>query len=361
MQSTELDTLQLINSLNTALVMVDSKLVIVYANHAGEALFETGRKQLVGHPLPEFFLPGTIETTRLKAAIRKGEDFTENEIKLAFRDNRYVSADLTVTNIQIDGAPRLLFEVKKIDQQKRISRENLQNAQHYAARELVRGLAHEIKNPLGGIRGAAQLLEKELSDEHKEFTRMIIEQSDRLRSLVDRLLGPNSLPRFEWSNVHQALEKVRSLMRVDSENPITMVRDYDPSIPPLMLDPDMIQQAVLNIVRNSVQALHESNTPHPEIRLVTRIERQMTIQTKRHPLVAKIKIVDNGPGIPAEIKDTLFYPMVTSKQNGSGLGLSISQTLINHHGGKIDVDSYPGHTEFVIYIPINRKETDDDE
>ena len=115
MQSTELDTLQLINSLNTALVMVDSKLVIVYANHAGEALFETGRKQLVGHPLPEFFLPGTIETTRLKAAIRKGEDFTENEIKLAFRDNRYVSADLTVTNIQIDGAPRLLFEVKKID------------------------------------------------------------------------------------------------------------------------------------------------------------------------------------------------------------------------------------------------------
>jgi two-component system nitrogen regulation sensor histidine kinase GlnL len=225
----------------------------------------------------------------------------------------------------------------------------------------VRGLAHEIKNPLGGIRGAAQLLEKELTEEHKEFTRMIIEQSDRLRNLVDRLLGPNSLPRFEESNVHQALEKIRSLMRFDSDNPITIVRDYDPSIPPLMLDPDMIQQAVLNIVRNSVQALTESQTPNPEIRLVTRIERQMTIQTKRHALVAKIKIIDNGPGIPAEIKDTLFYPMVTSKQNGSGLGLSISQTLINHHGGKIDVDSYPGHTEFVIYIPIDRKETDDDE
>jgi two-component system nitrogen regulation sensor histidine kinase GlnL len=161
--------------------------------------------------------------------------------------------------------------------------------------------------------------------------------------------------------VHQALEKIRSLMRFDSDNPITIVRDYDPSIPPLMLDPDMIQQAVLNIVRNSVQALTESQTPNPQIRLITRIERQMTIQTKRHALVAKIKIIDNGPGIPAEVKDTLFYPMVTSKQNGSGLGLSISQTLINHHGGKIDVDSYPGHTEFVIYIPIDRKETDDDE
>jgi len=266
MHSTELETQQLINSLNTALVMVDNKLTIVYANHAGEALFETGLKQLIGHPLQDFFLPGTIETTRLKAAIRKGEDFTENEIKLAFRDNRYVSADLTVTNLHFEDGPRLLFEVKKIDQQKRISRENLQNAQHYAARELVRGLAHEIKNPLGGIRGAAQLLEKELSEEHKEFTRMIIEQSDRLRNLVDRLLGPNSLPRFEESNVHQALEKIRSLMRFDSDNPITIVRDYDPSIPPLLLDPDMIQQAVLNIVRNSVQALNESQTPHPEIR-----------------------------------------------------------------------------------------------
>ena len=361
MHSTELETQQLINSLNTALVMVDNKLTIVYANHAGEALFETGLKQLIGHPLQDFFLPDTIETTRLKAAIRKGEDFTENEIKLAFRDNRYVSADLTVTNLHFEDGPRLLFEVKKIDQQKRISRETLQNAQHYAARELVRGLAHEIKNPLGGIRGAAQLLEKELIDEHKEFTSMIIEQSDRLRNLVDRLLGPNSLPRFEESNVHQALEKIRSLMRFDSDNPITIVRDYDPSIPPLMLDPDMIQQAVLNIVRNSVQALTESQTPNPQIRLITRIERQMTIQTKRHALVAKIKIIDNGPGIPAEVKDTLFYPMVTSKQNGSGLGLSISQTLINHHGGKIDVDSYPGHTEFVIYIPIDRKETDDDE
>lgn len=161
--------------------------------------------------------------------------------------------------------------------------------------------------------------------------------------------------------MHQALEQVRSLMRVDSETPITIIRDYDPSIPPLMIDADMIQQAVLNIVRNSIQALTESETPNPQIRLVTRIERQMTIQGNRHALIAKIKVIDNGPGIPSDIKDTLFYPMVSSKQNGSGLGLSISQTLINHHGGKIDVESHPGHTEFVIYIPIDRKETGNDE
>ena len=149
MHSTELETQQLINSLNTALVMVDNKLTIVYANHAGEALFETGLKQLIGHPLQDFFLPGTIETTRLKAAIRKGEDFTENEIKLAFRDNRYVSADLTVTNLHFEDGPRLLFEVKKIDQQKRISRETLQNAQHYAA------LAEHLDRESAAVPGAA--------------------------------------------------------------------------------------------------------------------------------------------------------------------------------------------------------------
>lgn len=171
MQSTELETQQLINSLNTALVMVDSKLTIVYANHAGEALFETGLKQLIGHPLQDFFLPGTIESTRLKAAIRKGEDFTENEIKLAFRDNRYVSADLTVTNLHIDNSPRLLFEVKKIDQQKRISRENLQNAQHYAARELIRGLAHEIKTHWGEFAALHSCWKKSLTKSSKNSRR----------------------------------------------------------------------------------------------------------------------------------------------------------------------------------------------
>lgn len=358
MQSPDSATTTLINNLNTALVMVDENLNIVYANHAGEALFETGTKQLYGHSLYEFFMPGSIKGSRLKAALRKGEDFTENEVRLCFRENRFVQADLTVTNLQTENGPRLLFELRKIDQQKRISRENQQNAQHYAARELIRGLAHEIKNPLGGIRGAAQLLEKVLENkEHQEFTQMIIEQSDRLRNLVDRLLGPNSLPRLQWSNLHQALEKVRTLMRVDSETPVTMVRDYDPSIPDVHIDQDMIQQAVLNIVRNSIQALSEAHTPAPEIRLVTRVERQMTIQGKRHPLVAKLKIVDNGPGIPPSIRDTLFYPMVSSKQNGSGLGLSIAQTLINHHGGRIDVDSHPGHTEFVLYLPIDRKES----
>lgn len=358
MTAESFDNQNLLDNLNTALVVIDPDLHIVYANHAGQALFETGTKQLYGHPLYDFFIPGAIDKTRLRAAIRRGEDFTENEVRLIFKEERVVLADLTVTNLRTEVGPRLLFEVKKIDQQKRISRENQQYAQHFAARELVRGLAHEIKNPLGGIRGAAQLLEKELaSDDQKEFTQMIIEQSDRLRNLVDRLLGPNSLPRFKSCNLHQALEKVRSLVNADTSRAISIVRDYDPSIPDVCIDQEMIQQAVLNIVRNGVQALHESRTPFPQIKLVTRVERQMTIHGKRHPLVAVLKIIDNGPGIPAEIRDTLFYPMVSTKDNGSGLGLSIAQTLINHHDGKIDVDSRPGHTEFLLYLPIDRKES----
>ena len=349
---------QLLDNLNTILVMVDAELNIVYVNQAGEALFATGVKQLYGHPLYDFFMPGTIQRARLRAALRWAEDFTENEVSLTFRDNRSVLVDLTVTNLQTEQGHRLLFEVRKIDQQKRISRETQQNAQHFAARELVRGLAHEIKNPLGGIRGAAQLLEKMLeAPDHREFTQMIVEQSDRLRSLVDRLLGPNALPQRQWCNVHQTLERVRNLMKVDAEAPITLIRDYDPSIPDIHIDPDMIQQAVLNIVRNSVQALLQANTVNPQIRLISRIERQMTIQGTRYPLVARISVLDNGPGIPESIRDTLFYPMVSSKSEGSGLGLSIAQTLIHHHAGRIDVDSQPGQTEVVLFLPIERKES----
>lgn len=358
MTAAHFDTDNLLDSLNTVLVIIDDDLKIVYANHAGQALFATGTKQLYGHPLADFFMPGNIDKVRLKAAFRRGEDFTENEIKLLFRDAREVVTDLTVTNLHTDSGPRLLFELKKIDQQRRISRENQQYAQHYAARELVRGLAHEIKNPLGGIRGAAQLLEKELKTaEQREFTQLIVEQSDRLRTLVDRLLGPNALPQLHWSNLHQALEKVRSLMKADTTQAIRILRDYDPSIPEILIDSDMIQQAVLNIVRNAIQALRDHRTPNPEIKLVTRIERQMTIHGKRHSLTAKIQIIDNGPGIPTVIKDTLFYPMVSSKEGGSGLGLSIAQTLINHHGGKIDVESRPGQTIFNLYLPIDKQES----
>ena len=251
----------------------------------------------------------------------------------------------------------LLLEIRIVEQQKRISQESLQWTQQQAARELIRGLAHEIKNPLGGIRGAAQLLERELgSDGLEEYTGMIIEQSDRLRNLVDRLLGPNSRPNFQWHNIHEVLEKVCTLVYLDMSHKISIVRDYDPSIPDMYFDQDMLQQAVLNIVRNSLQALTEDKQIHGKIMLVTRIERQATIHGLRFPLCVKIDVIDNGPGIADELKDTLFYPLVSSKVDGTGLGLSIAQTLIDHHRGKIEVESYPGHTAFSLYLPIDKKE-----
>ncbi len=342
------------------MLLVDTGLKITYANHAAQSLLEQSLNQLQEAYILQFLMHPNLDSTRFRQTIQGGEIFSVSEVQVILADGRHLLADITATGFEPKerGTQRsLLLEIRQVDQQKRISQESQQWAQQQAARDLVRGLAHEIKNPLGGIRGAAQLLEKELpAQELHEFTKVIIEQSDRLRNLVDRLLGPNSPPNFQLHNVHKVLEKIRTLVSLDLSHNITIIRDYDPSIPDMRLDQDMIQQAVLNIVRNSVQALTALNQQEGVIQIITRIERQMTIHGRRYPLCAQIKIVDNGPGIPEQIRDTLFYPMVTSKQGGTGLGLSIAQTLIDHHGGKIEVDSWPGHTEFTLYLPIDKKD-----
>lgn len=344
---------KLFDNLNTAVVVISEDFSIRYCNFAGQRLFESSLNQIIGSDLREHFFNRAIDEDRLLRALYTAEEFTENEVQLCFRDKRYVLADITVTGVVINDVPHLMFEVRQIDKQKRISQETQQHAQQHAARELIRGLAHEIKNPLGGIRGAAQLLGRSLENaDHTEYTEMIIEQADRLRNLVDRLLGPNTLPRFEMCNLHESIERVRALINADTTLEVNIDRDYDPSIPDLCLDSDMIEQAVLNIVRNAQQAMRDAKTEAPIIKLVTRIERQMTIHGKRYPLCAVIKIIDNGPGIPIALRDTLFYPMITSKNDGSGLGLSISQTLIDHHRGKIEFETHTGRTEFAIYIPI---------
>ena len=244
-----------------------------------------------------------------------------------------------------------LLELRKIDQQKRISQEQQQHTQQIAARDLVRGLAHEIKNPLGGLRGAAQLLEKALPDESlKEYTGIIIAQADRLRNLVDRLLGPQRPGRHQVHNVHSVLEQVRRLVEMELPPGIKIERDYDPSIPDFEMEQEQLQQAFLNIVRNAVEAMHGQGT----IKLKTRTVFQITIHGKRYRLAAEIRIIDDGPGIPESIRDTLFYPMVTGKEGGTGLGLSIAQNLIDQHKGRIECVSWPGHTEFCIYLPLRK-------
>ena len=232
-----------------------------------------------------------------------------------------------------------------------MSLEAFQQQQWESARDLIKGLAHEIKNPLGGLRGAAQLLNKELTTEQQEYTQMIIEQADRLTNLVDRLLGPNQLPKLATQNIHIVLEKVFHLVGFNNPNNIQILKDYDPSIPDISFDEDKLQQAVLNIVNNAMQVLSKGKT----VILKTRAASNKTINGKRIKLAAQISIIDNGPGIPEKIQSTLFYPMVSGSANGTGLGLSISQTLINQHNGKLSCISQPGYTEFIIVLPIGEE------
>ncbi|TDF35209.1 nitrogen regulation protein NR(II) [Alteromonadaceae bacterium M269] len=343
----------LFSHISTGVLLLDTELRIQYANLAAESIFEQSINQLRNEVFDEHWINAESQRQRFLTLIRTKDGFSDSEVQMLFVDGRHALVDLVASSFINDGKHYVLLEIRPIENQKRISEETHQWAQQQAARELVRGLAHEIKNPLGGIRGAAQLLEKELKQsELQEFTQMIIDQSDRLRNLVDRLLGPNTPPRFAWRNLHQILEKIRTLIHYDSAQKVKVERDYDPSIPDLWLDDDKIQQAVLNITRNAAQAINWQG----EITFITRVKRQCTIHGRQFPLVAVIKIIDNGPGIPDEIRDTIFYPMVTGKQDGTGLGLSIAQSLIEHHKGKIELDSWPGHTEFCIYLPIERKE-----
>lgn len=340
----------LLDNLLTAVVLLDTSLVVHYVNPAAEQLLGISARRLLQHRLEQVVEYISLDLERLRSCLRLGQGFTDNEVTLVI-DNEPRLVEVSVVAIYDHNEQLALMELRKIDQQKRISQELQQHAQQLAARDLVRGLAHEIKNPLGGLRGAAQLLEKALPEESlKEYTGIIIAQADRLRNLVDRLLGPQRPGRHQVHNVHSVLEQVRRLVELESPTGVKIIRDYDPSIPDFEMEPDQLQQAFLNIVRNAVEAMGGRG----EVRLKTRTVFQITIHGKRYRLAAEIKIIDNGPGIPENIRDTLFYPMVTGKEGGTGLGLSIAQNLIDQHKGRIECVSWPGHTEFSIYLPLRK-------
>ncbi len=248
------------------------------------------------------------------------------------------------------------MEIHPINYSQRINRDEALLSSQTTTRELIRGLAHEIKNPLGGIRGAAQLLALELpTDELRDYTNVIIEEADRLRNLVDRLVGTRKLPELKPVNIHEVLERVTSLVKAEiNDGSIELIKDYDPSIPALVADAEQLIQAVLNIVRNAVQALRSPNVKHDlgEITLRTRVMRNVTIGSKQQRLAVCVAITDNGPGVPEEILSSIFYPMISGRADGTGLGLSIAQTIINQHGGVIECDSKSGATCFLITLPI---------
>jgi len=341
----------LANQLVTAVIILNEELAIVYVNPAAEALLNKSIYRLFNTESETIFANTSISSSRLKQLLATGQEFTDSDIVIELNESHRFTAEVTASSVEFERSPHVLLEFKQIDQQKQISLEVFQHQQWLAARDLIKGLAHEIKNPLGGLRGAAQLLSKEVSNEQQEYTSMIIEQADRLTNLVDRLLGPNQLPQIQAQNIHGILEKVCQLVSYSNSQKIQLLRDYDPSLPAVECDQEKLQQAVLNIVNNAIQAIDETN----KITLRTRIASNKTIHGKRIKLAVEISIIDNGPGIPSKIQDTLFYPMVSGRSNGTGLGLSISQTLINQHQGKLSCHSRPGHTEFTILLPLTQQ------
>ncbi|KXI22843.1 nitrogen regulation protein NR(II) [Photobacterium sanguinicancri] len=340
----------ILDNLVTAIVLLDEELTIRYVNPATEQLFSSSQRRLTHSHFPDLLQHSSLDLGLIQATLQSGQGLADSDVTFVI-DGRHHTLELNASPVSWQKELLILLELKPIDQQRRISQEQNQYVQQQAAKELVRGLAHEIKNPLGGLRGAAQLLEKTLPDpSYTEYTQMIIEQADRLRNLVDRLLGPQRPGNRQVDNIHVVLEKVRQLVSLDNNDAITIARDYDPSLPDFTMDPEQLEQALLNIVGNAALALRD--TEQGRITLKTRTAHQALIHGKRFRVAAKIDIIDNGPGIPSDIQDTLFYPMVTGRDGGTGLGLSIARNVIDQHQGKIEVLSWPGHTQFTIFLPI---------
>ncbi len=334
--------------LTTATVLLDRGFRVRYVNPAAENLFKFSSKHVVGLPLPQAFLDAEILSRAVDFAQTHHTCFTEHEITLPDASGHALSVSCTVTPVELDEVG-LILEFHQIDKHLKIAREERMLLQQQSNRELLRNLAHEIKNPLGGLRGAAQLLERELPRANlREYTQVIIKEADRLQSLLERLLTPHQLPQLRPVNIHEVLERVRSLTLAETPGGIAIRRDYDTSLPDLLADPEQLIQAVLNIVRNAVQAMQGKG----EIILRTRIARQVTLVKKRYRLALMVQIIDNGPGIPEAIRERIFYPLVSGREGGSGMGLTLAQTLINQHQGTIECDSRAGHTCFTLLLPI---------
>jgi two-component system, NtrC family, nitrogen regulation sensor histidine kinase GlnL len=343
------DHRRVLENLTTAVLVLDAELRVLHVNPAAEALFEQSWSRLANIRIDEFILGPEGLVQELGEALRSGRQYTEREKRLVLAGGRSLTVTCTVTPWSDVGGHRLMLEVMQLDRHLRISREDQLWTQHKLARAVVRGLAHEIKNPLGGLRGAAQLLERELAEPSlREYTRIIIGEADRLHKLLDRMLGPNIRPHKQVISIHEVLEHVRQLVAAEAGREVVITSDYDPSLPPLMADPDMLIQAFLNITRNALGAVGDRGT----IVLKTRIVRQITIGTQRHRLAIKVDVIDSGPGVPEDLLAQIFYPMVSGREGGTGLGLSIAQTLIGQHGGIIECRSIPGRTEFETLLPL---------
>jgi two-component system nitrogen regulation sensor histidine kinase GlnL len=356
MQPLPFERTELLDALVTSVFLLDQDLQVRYLNAAAQTLLGLGANQALGHPFTELTRGADTLLALFERARSGGEGVVQRELAWPAPGGVDRILDCAVTQITIgqDGGTRLLLEIEDITQHRRLTRENALLAQLGGSRLMVRQLAHEIKNPLGGLRGAAQLLERELLDPAlREYTRVIISEADRLTNLLDSMLGPGRPPAKQLVNVHELLERVYHLLRSEAPDGVTVDRDYDPSLPALTVDPNHIIQAMLNLGRNAIQALSGGGIYAPRLVLRTRAASNVSVGARRHRLVASIQFEDNGPGVLAEIRDTIFYPLVSGRSDGTGLGLGIAQDLVSRHGGLIEFDSAPGRTIFVISLPMD--------
>lgn len=346
----KLSTDILLDSMATAVLALDERMRIMYMNGAAEQLLGISARKALCQQLPRMLtIPDTL-FAHLRDALNSGQPFTERHITVEPHGQDPQLVDISLSPFRAsDNTTALALEINTIDRPLRIARDEAMVAQQEHASSLLRGLAHEIKNPLGGLRGAAQLLDKQLPDiELSEYTAIIIREADRLQSLIDRMLGPTSRPLRTPINLHEVFEHVRKIIMASAPDGVRTRIDYDPSIPECLNDRDRLVQVILNIAGNAVQAVGEAGT----IVFSSRVLSNFTIAGKRHPLVANLSIHDNGPGVPEHLIDQIFYPMVTGFDKGTGLGLSIAQSMMNQLGGMIECQSHPGNTKFTILIPL---------
>ena len=350
---TPLDPIQefaALDLLSSAVLLLDGDLCVQYINAAAENLFAISAKQVGGRPLSLLLGEPPVLGTALDNALRNNWSYTGHNLTVQRQGEEKLNLDCTVTPVAV-GAMRVLLEFRPIDQQLKLAREERLLEQQQANRELIRNLAHEIKNPLGGIRGSAQLLERELNNPQlREYTDVIIKESDRLQDLMNRLLTSHRMMQPAPVNIHEILERVRRLIHAEFSK-VTVHRDYDTSLPDMVGDREQLIQTILNIARNAAQAMQGEG----EIIFRTRAQRQVTLAKRRHRLALEIKIIDNGPGIPEDIRERIFYPLVSGRDDGSGLGLTLAQSFIQQHQGTIEVDSHPGGTCFTLLLPFKGK------
>jgi two-component system, NtrC family, nitrogen regulation sensor histidine kinase GlnL len=335
----------------TAVLVVDAGARIAWLNDAAADLLATSPAAARGRPLAALLADGTALTSLLSRSRDSQEPIALRAFGLvpAARSDLRYQVDVSLTPLANAMPGGMLVELADTTQPSRMTRDSTLLVQQGGSRAMARQLAHEIKNPLGGLRGAAQLLERELpTEELRQYTRVIIGEADRLCALVDGLLGPARAVRRESANVHELVDRVYRLARAEAPAGVVIERDYDPSLPPLALDRDLLVQAMLNLARNAVQALDGRG----RLTLRSRALTNATIGTERHRVVASLQFEDDGPGVPPELGETIFYPLVTARAGGTGLGLAVAQDIATRHGGIIEFDSRPGRTVFSMLLPM---------